>query len=132
MTATVTTAPVRPESVTLRPSAYDTGDVICWTVRRIMRPWFHIVLAVDPVPRNERIRWEAGCNLGLAAAFMLIDGIIMRVLLGHGFLMVIATYGSTVASLKVVRVRLPRQKKREQSGEVPAAHPRAQEGGRHD
>jgi hypothetical protein len=131
MTATVTTAPTRPESVTLRPSAYDAGDAICWTVRRIMRPWFHIVLAVEPVLRHHRIRWETGCNLGLAAAFMLAAGITMRVLLGDSFSMVLATYGSTVAGLKVVRVRLPRQKKREESGEVPGAHPRAQEGGRH-
>jgi hypothetical protein len=132
MTATVTAAPTRPESVTLRPSAYDAGDAICWTVRRAMNPWFRIVLAVDPVPRNERRRWEVGCNCGLAVAYLFVTGIIMRALLGHGFLMVVATYGSTVAALKVVRVRLPRQTKREQSGEVPGAHPRAQEGGRHD
>jgi hypothetical protein len=130
MTATTAAAPVKPESVTLRPSAYDAGDAICWTVRRVMRPWFRIVLAVEPVPRNERRRWEAGCNCGLAAVLMLAAGIAMRVLLGHGFSMVAATYGLTVLGLKVVRVRLPRQKKGQES-EVPEAHPRAQEGERH-
>lgn len=132
MTATVAAAPTKPESVTLRASAYDAGDAICWTVRRIMHPWFPILLPVEPVPPNERRRWEAACNLGLAAAVMFAAGIVMRAALGHGFWMVVATYGSTIAGLKVVRVRLPRQKKREESGEVPGAHPRAQEGGRHD
>jgi hypothetical protein len=129
MTATATAGPAQPGSVTLRPRAYDAGHVIVWKIRRIMHPWCRIVLAVEPVPPEAARHPEIGWNLGLAAVLMFAAGIAMRVALGHGFWMVTATYGCTIAGLKVVRVRLPRQKKGQES-EVPEAHPRAQEGER--